>query len=394
MDWVAAGHESGVRDNRPYRMHGDGPDSLARGSQRFPPPLPGNAPPQSLTNTADGAWPQRVLDEMKDMLLLLSSDGTVMYASPSCSSITGYDASDLQKADLARFIHKDDQDVFLEDLNECIVMARPVHCHFRFCAKDQDAFCTLEAYGHPHMKTTNQGNSTGDGIQECIGVFLLCRPYPTKSSQQIDSFLEHKIENVRLAQRIAQLKQGEEEDLAANNQQAYSSDSKADSMSGQNPGSSSGRSNSNQSIALDATASGEENESSDTLTNDDLDVRPYQEGDTDKKRLQTEDMAHIRGIEMMTGLHYGEGERSQGLSTGLLQGRLIHFDMESAKLEQQTRIIQDSERKKRQKGEYMCSDCGTSDSPEWRKGPEGPKTLCNACGLRWAKKEKKRQDHV
>ncbi len=33
---------------------------------------------------------------------------------------------------------------------------------------------------------------------------------------------------------------------------------------------------------------------------------------------------------------------------------------------------------------------GTLDSPEWRKGPSGPKTLCNACGLRWAKKEKKR----
>jgi hypothetical protein len=33
---------------------------------------------------------------------------------------------------------------------------------------------------------------------------------------------------------------------------------------------------------------------------------------------------------------------------------------------------------------------GTLDSPEWRKGPTGPKTLCNACGLRWAKKEKKK----
>lgn len=37
---------------------------------------------------------------------------------------------------------------------------------------------------------------------------------------------------------------------------------------------------------------------------------------------------------------------------------------------------------------------GTLDSPEWRKGPSGPKTLCNACGLRWAKKEKKRNSSV
>ncbi|KAH9818940.1 hypothetical protein DFH28DRAFT_925707 [Melampsora americana] len=38
--------------------------------------------------------------------------------------------------------------------------------------------------------------------------------------------------------------------------------------------------------------------------------------------------------------------------------------------------------------EFVCKDCGTTISPEWRKGPTGPKTLCNACGLRWAKKAK------
>jgi hypothetical protein len=37
----------------------------------------------------------------------------------------------------------------------------------------------------------------------------------------------------------------------------------------------------------------------------------------------------------------------------------------------------------------ICVTCGRTDSPEWRKGPQGPKTLCNACGLRWAKKVKK-----
>lgn len=52
---------------------------------------------------------------------------------------------------------------------------------------------------------------------------------------------------------------------------------------------------------------------------------------------------------------------------------------------------------------HVCVTCGRTDSPEWRKGPLGPKTLCNvsgsgqvwagragadiqACGLRWAKR--------
>nr|ACL81173.1 putative blue-light photoreceptor PCMADA3 [Pilobolus crystallinus] len=33
----------------------------------------------------------------------------------------------------------------------------------------------------------------------------------------------------------------------------------------------------------------------------------------------------------------------------------------------------------------ICANCQRKDSPEWRKGPNGPKELCNACGLRYAK---------
>ena len=40
---------------------------------------------------------------------------------------------------------------------------------------------------------------------------------------------------------------------------------------------------------------------------------------------------------------------------------------------------------------HVCTECGAMESPEWRKGPKGPKTLCNACGLRWAKKTRKEE---
>ncbi|RHZ47259.1 hypothetical protein Glove_586g18 [Diversispora epigaea] len=32
-----------------------------------------------------------------------------------------------------------------------------------------------------------------------------------------------------------------------------------------------------------------------------------------------------------------------------------------------------------------CESCHTSSSPEWRRGPTGHKTLCNACGLRYSR---------
>ena len=30
-----------------------------------------------------------------------------------------------------------------------------------------------------------------------------------------------------------------------------------------------------------------------------------------------------------------------------------------------------------------CSYCGTKTTPNWRRGPEGTGTLCNACGVKW-----------
>ncbi|KAI8063298.1 hypothetical protein BC940DRAFT_307591 [Gongronella butleri] len=37
----------------------------------------------------------------------------------------------------------------------------------------------------------------------------------------------------------------------------------------------------------------------------------------------------------------------------------------------------------------QCTRCGAVDSPEWRRGPSGHKTLCNACGLRYFRSKKR-----
>ncbi|KAL5207340.1 hypothetical protein ABZP36_031775 [Zizania latifolia] len=34
-------------------------------------------------------------------------------------------------------------------------------------------------------------------------------------------------------------------------------------------------------------------------------------------------------------------------------------------------------------GDRRCSHCGVQKTPQWRAGPEGAKTLCNACGVRY-----------
>ncbi|KAI9478575.1 MAG: hypothetical protein EXX96DRAFT_252383 [Benjaminiella poitrasii] len=38
-----------------------------------------------------------------------------------------------------------------------------------------------------------------------------------------------------------------------------------------------------------------------------------------------------------------------------------------------------------------CHSCNISETPEWRRGPDGARTLCNACGLHYAKLAREHQ---
>jgi predicted amidophosphoribosyltransferase len=46
-------------------------------------------------------------------------------------------------------------------------------------------------------------------------------------------------------------------------------------------------------------------------------------------------------------------------------------------------------RNKKHEDQKICAQCHRKDSPEWRRGPNGPKELCNACGLRYKSMHKK-----
>ncbi|KAI9932882.1 blue light receptor [Aspergillus wentii] len=340
-------------------------------------------------------WPPRVLHEMKDLLLVLSSVGRILYASPSCQSITGYTAKQIEGKPLSQLIHEDDRPILNRELDECFATGSPLRsCHFRF-NKLNNGPCIFEAHGHAHIARHNVNIGDGNTGRRCDGFFLMCRPYPTKSTRLLDTFLEHKVENIRLNYRIARLKEEEEEELNANRLSSFRQDQTGNSHflhSQHQTHITSMHASHTQSNVNDSTTDGDDNDSADAAFNvDDNDSRMFVDHLADKLP-PAEDLSHIDGIEVMTGLYYGEGERSQGLSTGIPRGRLVQCDIDVTTTDQQSRTAPDGDRRKRLRGEYSCTDCGTSDSPEWRKGPEGPKTLCNACGLRWAKKEKKRQD--
>lgn len=319
---------------------------------------------QSVSN--DPGWTQRVLEEMKDLLLLLNAQGRITYASPSCKSVTGRAAKQLEGSLFTQYIHEDDKAIFLRDMDDAVATNQPFRTHVRL-HKSNNTYSLVEAYGHPHI--ANESNDTGrprnsTSQDRCTGFFIMCRPYPTKNSLLLDSFLEHKIENARLVQQIAKLKQEEDEEASMSRLTYNKIDDKMlDAQSA-------------------AQGSGSDQDSTETVAPNSDESDDVQGDYFSEHAPRTGGLSHIEGIEVMTGLYYGDGERSRGLSTGARRGRLIQCDIDITTAADQARNVQEGDRRKRLKGQHVCTDCGTADSPEWRKGPSGPKTLCNACGCK------------
>ncbi|EXJ83480.1 hypothetical protein A1O1_07103 [Capronia coronata CBS 617.96] len=396
---VTSGKTDSVDNNMPTNNAGAGPlptGFAIQGSQ-----LAGS----TLTEfTKRRNWSQRVIEELKDLMYILTPDGRLLYVSPSAKTLTGYDAAELVGKSISEFIHPDDSNLFIQEFNESIATGNTLRLYHRFRTAEQK-YRIFECHGHPHLThEVGQMERAGYPVSPagiCRGFFMMARPYPTRNSELLDSFLEHKIENVRLQARIAALKQEEADDMELQQEhyhkQAATASSRTPSITADmTPASPSVASKPDYIDYNGMPPPAKPTVSNIALTREALDeANAFARPDSIRDKMaRYEGSSHVDSIEMMTGLRYREGERSHGISTGGTSPALIRGDagiqipLEKA----ESRYAYSDKRQKKVKSadEYVCTDCGTLDSPEWRKGPNGPKTLCNACGLRWAKREKKR----
>ena len=345
-------------------------------------------------------WSHRVLEDLRDFLYVVTPDGRIIYASPSCKLLTGWEPAQLVGKFIASFIHNDDQAIFMREFNESIASGNPLRFYHRF-TKPDGTFIILESQGHPHLSHESTTFTGPGGPGFCRGFFMMSRPYPTKNAALLDSFLEHKVENERLRKRIEELKREEQEEEETQERQFMSRPDGQSSVAPSDSQRTDGRTDEGTHVPQKYSTSmpppAKPDISNLALTRQNLlDAQAASKPDSiNDKMARYEGATHIDSIEMMTGLRYGAGERSQGISTGDTSPALIRGDAGIAiSVDKDNRTTGDKKKKLKVADEYVCTDCGTLDSPEWRKGPNGPKTLCNACGLRWAKKEKKRQSVV
>jgi PAS domain S-box-containing protein len=349
-------------------------------------------------------WSKLLLEELRDLMMILSPDGRMQHVSKSVKLLTGYEGFTLLGKLVSDYVHNEDKSMFIRELNESIASGIQMRFFYRFRSAD-DTYAIFEAFGHPHLTSDAFAFGNG-GLPYCRGYFLMSRPYPTKNAALLDSFLEHKIENERLLKRIAELKQEEveeeEETEMMLRQEGQTSMGYSTGRDSGNTAASSG------SDVMPPPARPRTNNALTAMNLSQAQARAKPDSISDKM-ARYEGANPTETIEMLTGLKYHEGERSLGLSTGAASPALIQGDAGIAIFADRDNRSNDRKKKTKIADEYVCTDCGTLDSPEWRKGPNGPKTLCNACGcklpfrlqtpkvlivvnaVRWAKKEKKKQ---
>ncbi len=345
-------------------------------------------------------WPAKVIEELQDLLHILDANGRIKSVSPSAKHLTGYTPSELRDSFMRDLLHPDDVGVFTSELNESIASGAPLRVFYRLRKKDGN-YVVFESVGHAHIAAAKFAPNPNNQTPFCQAVFIMSRPYPTKKAALLDSFLEHKMENERLKRKIAELQREAQDEEEESERTWHQSQEIPPSNGVIRLGAGTGTRS--QTLA-DPSISPR-----DRRTSIDTQLPPETITGARHPPAMGSSQSHADTIEMLTGLRYQDGERSRGITTGNPSPALITGDAGIAIPVDRDARAGEKKKKLKVAEEYVCTDCGklgtpliteyrllitvftgTLESPEWRKGPSGPKTLCNACGLRWAKKEKKK----
>ncbi|PKS08251.1 hypothetical protein jhhlp_005194 [Lomentospora prolificans] len=359
------------------------------------PPVTGTSAATDFTKRRN--WPAKLVDEMKDLLQILDGDGRIKYVSSSVTPLLGYQPEEVMDHFIKDFVHPDDVGLVVAEMNESIATGESMTIFYRFRRKDS-SYAIFEAVGHAHIAAPRFAPNPLNRSSFCQAVFVMSRPYPTKNAGLLDSFLEHKIENDRLRRRIAELRAEEDAEEAEAQREwklrrnsSRSELSRSEETRTMASSSASGTSYVHGGV-YDGSMPPPDKPRSSALTRENLEGAAGSRSDSLRDKMaRYEGGSRAETIEMLTRLRYVDGERNRSSTAFRASPQLITGDAGIAIPVGREPRSGDKKKKQKLVEEYVCTDCGTLESPEWRKGPNGPKTLCNACGLRWAKKEKKKQ---
>ncbi|KAI9492218.1 hypothetical protein BDB00DRAFT_829692 [Zychaea mexicana] len=275
---------------------------------------------------------------------------------------------------------------------------------YRFRKKDQ-SYTLFETIGHP--RTDVPGQPPGS-------FFAIAQPYPTAMDSLFDSFLELKMENEWLKQRLREIpvdvpvepvfnldhinsNTGSDVIVGAEKQQQdklFSNDGGYTGKRGVTEESTTTTTTSSSTTS--SVAAGNNNS---LWLRDDAVMNVYSSNNSNASSGNNSNRVRSpapppQQQQQQPSNPAAAAAAAAATAVGMVSTGVVDMTETTAATTKTTgELMKDkSKRRKKQRGadEYVCTDCGTATSPEWRKGPHGPKTLCNACGLRWAKKSKRK----
>jgi PAS domain S-box-containing protein len=288
-------------------------------------------------------WSQNVLDELRDVIHVLSPDLNILYCSPASREFLGYQPAELMGHSFTEYIHIDDIDFFTREFRYAQTNGSIMRVTYRLLRKD-GKYTTLETRGHFFKQ----------------GFFGSARSVPAEMARIMDTFLDYKMENEMLKRQVQIAKQ------KANSSKAVQHSATPQEPSHHTPTTSTATGNQND----DEEGDEYEDDLEDFFTPS---ASVYAQG-----VLNTYDVSE--SVSLFTGLHFDTGERSRGISMGI-EGELFNTliapqigDEAGAQNETTAKLKSGKKRRSDDDHKRICTDCGITDAPEWRRGPRGPKT--------------------
>ncbi|KAH0284587.1 hypothetical protein KCU62_g8181, partial [Aureobasidium sp. EXF-3399] len=285
-----------------------------------------------------------------------------------CLALTSLTPEHFVGNHIATFMHYDDLPVFLEEFKASSLSGQPWRFQHRL-RKADDTFAVFESAFSPFLDTSAAQTAGFHGLHKCV---MTVRPYSHPSAVLLDSYLEHITTQARLIQQL--------EDLRSEAEILEDDDDDEDKVE-------------------EAGEPEEEKEMADELRMQKTGVCAPNIANTKKKihvKSETNNLSNdlLRKAVLNSAMDNDRAlsdravsklQRTSGAGDIGIQITVSRLETIRKTGSWAAKPCVAKRRKNAKPCDHICVQCGTKDSPEWRTGSRGKKTLCNACGLRWAK---------
>ncbi|CAG8595707.1 7468_t:CDS:10 [Funneliformis mosseae] len=371
-------------------------------------------------------WNKMLLEHSDDFIHVLSLKGIFLYCSPSCRRILEYDTNDLLGSSLSTICHPSDIVPVMRELKESSNGAESVNLVYRIRRKNS-GYMWFEAHGKLHLeqgkgrkcvilsarersvyKLQWKDLQTFGGISDqefwaklsVDGLFLYasstCQCLLNFTSEElVGTSLYHYVRSDRTTDITRSL-------TAARDGNAHSFKHHIQKKNGQYvevlttfyPGDSI-NTNNKPSFVICQTK-----EVAPEIRRRSISVSPAQSSPTSAGSPDGASSISSGGSTPSPSIHLRNASIEHQPTDNIFeeldttrstswQYELHQMRLTNKRLREELETIKHSKKKRKKRSasssNKVCHHCQRKDSPEWRKGPDGPKTLCNACGLRYAK---------